>query len=96
MKLLLLLYLIGIVLCYGLYIGAMYKLELDKIDKEEPTYEMAHHDMVAYIICLFSWFGVIAITIAMSWSKRVPVIKYSYKKLWRFITQKQNNDSRRS
>jgi hypothetical protein len=87
-------YLLGTVLAYGFYIGAMYKLEIDDIGPDKPLYETAHHDMLGYVFSALSWIGIFIIIIGMLGARKIPTIKYSYKKLWdKYHSQKQTNDA---
>ena len=56
-------YTMGMVLSYGLYTGAMYKLEKDDIDDRAPSYDTAHDDKTAYMFALLSWIGVFTIIV---------------------------------
>jgi len=80
----LILYVIGSVLAYGLYTGAMYTLEEKHIDTVKPSYKVAHDDKLGYIMAFLSWFGVIAVLIGVAINTGdKPRIKYSYKNLWK-------------
>lgn len=75
-------YLIGIILSFGIYVGAMHKLEIKEIDKIKPTYETVYEDKMAYLISIFSWLSILIILLIMICNKQTPTLKYSYKKLW--------------
>ena len=82
-------YLIGMILSFGMYVGAMHKLEKEEIENSEPTYETVHQDKFVYLVSLFSWVGLIFMLSVMIYNKHRPTLKYSYKELWDLYNSKQ-------
>ena len=85
---LLLFYIFGVVLSFGLYGGFVHRTEEKKIEEEPPAYESMHDDKLAYIFGMLSWIGILITAVLFIAYGSTPAIKFSYKSLWNTYNSK--------
>ena len=80
--LLIIIYLIGSVLAFGLYAGVAYSITSEFVPMIKPKYKHPLLDWNAWLCAALSWVGaLLAIYAGISHGCK-PILKYSYKKLW--------------
>lgn len=91
MVLFLLIYIIGIVLCYGIATWLQCVVDEFEIEHTQPMYEKSWHSKATLIVSAFSWLGVILCSYTGLVYHGQIRLRYSYQPLWNIWIENNYN-----